>query len=472
MAQTNFHSQQFEFAVKDRAAHLDDLYSFDYQGVKYCVTVNESLFVWSGFVLLPANHPDCNKTLSELNIIYPGVYNKITLRESRAIGFTTNSEHDYNLAVECINGSSEGMRIYKSFDFVKGHARRLATMVKERLDMYHEQQSFRNLDFSVLYPNIINRRQNMSDLLDSFVKASVRYPNPASSGNDRVESQLNGIIDELLRYVSRDQDSRGGYPVDQTPRQFNCGCRECAPTTKAAEPKMTAMEYLYGRSPANATRSTNTQTTTTPAPSTGIPEFDSIIKTFEDMGFTVVPTVIPMDVFNGAANTMNTPVSPIVRDDSSVNNHASTIPEPNLYDDMPELVDNYSDSTDSDDYSDDDYSNDYVEDDKYNVTNNNANKLPVVEDTADTGNASFYSNPTYFSNNSYVANFPDLYGNSKAETTTPTSPEYSYMPNPLYEGLKNDLDKLDYDDIHALEKLFPGMLQKLINGQCPDCNTN
>ena len=148
MAFGNQHSHQFKLAVTDRANHVNDFYDFNYNGVRYCI-MSACGFTWEAYVVWPATHPDCNKSFEKLNRIYPNVHNRITRNNGLSVGFTTETECDYNLLREFAYGKAEGYKAYRSFDFVKQEICKLAMRIKKRMDDYQaEMQRQRVLNYN------------------------------------------------------------------------------------------------------------------------------------------------------------------------------------------------------------------------------------------------------------------------------------------------------------------------------------
>lgn len=417
MAFGNQFSCQYKLAVQDRAKYINDFYSFEFNGVRYCVQTACG-FAWEAYVAWPANHPDCNKSLMELNRIYPGIYNTITLTANgRAIGFTTATPHDYNLMRELKYGPQEGHKQYKSFDFVKQEIQKLAMKIKQRMDSYVESQ---RLNFNYPYPNMFMhmgrpmpvRNPNPYCELMNFLQELVGPVETCTCDCDYLDS-LNEALDGYLKTTStqRNTATTNANLMNRLNELFKD--TETQPVKPVVQPTPAKMDFDNF--------------------------LDSFKKNLEKMGFQV--DVMPINVMPTEANEQPT---------SCYHHNSTAIPIPrddvvDVNDNMPDLV---SDSEYSSDSSSDSYSHDDLSETRPQFPHFNQLPVNIIDQSGNSYNS--IQNPLYMN--------PDKIEDCANDCKT--------------DDLAINVKNLDYDDIHSIEKMLPGLMQQIhksLNGCDAGC---
>ena len=116
----------FSLCVADRDAHPNNVYHFEVESVSFIIRVTHD-FNWNGYVFFPIGHPDCGKSIKELNSLYK-VHNGMCFKGDDYIGFFGCDDDDYCYTRDGANSNKS----YRSFDKIKSQTAKLAHQVADR----------------------------------------------------------------------------------------------------------------------------------------------------------------------------------------------------------------------------------------------------------------------------------------------------------------------------------------------------
>ncbi|XWV25018.1 hypothetical protein QJ856_gp0760 [Tupanvirus deep ocean] len=389
----------FTLCVADRAAHPEDIYKFEVNGVKFFVRTAHN-FNWNGYVVLPVGHPDFGVPAEQLRRIYR-VHNGVSFSDAGCIGFSTCERGDYCCLREIITCLPESDRTFRDFDFVKSQTEELARQVARR--MGRQPQSSTRSSPSATESELTER---LVELFSTLLGVPVQTPNEQSSRNSPPESNRNNRFD----FTFRPQPTPVSRP-QPTPRPQS---------TPVSRPQSTPVSRPE---PTPVPRPQPTPSTSEcPSVPEGYvvvddsditPEIRSAVNLFKKMGFDTVEVIRPSGEGKRPApstddqcarDKMTSVLEELLRT-TAVKNRSSSDDD----DDLPDLVSDDDDEDDEDDDDDDD------DDD---------------EDTDDR---------------------TDEESSKNASTESQNVSENS------------DLSSLDYFQLLALETLFPGSLNRIMN---------